>query len=218
MKTTILLVDTEFIDLATPFVYDLSYTIATLENGVFEPLKIVGKVIKQVYDNKMLFATAYYANKKPLYTSALRRKVYKKDYYGRVMNSMKNDMEKYGVECVMGYNVGADIRAITFTAQQLGTANALDNIETIDLMPIVQNAICDTMEYRQFAKANGLITEKGYIKTSVEAVAKYVYNKPDFVERHLGVSDNHHELELLNVSMRNGAKIETLPKQFFKSE
>lgn len=218
MKSTIMLVDTEFIDLATPFVYDLSYTIATLENGVFEPLKIVGRVIKQVYDNKMLFATAYYSNKKPLYTSALRRKVYKKDFFGRVMNTMKNDIEKYGVECVMGYNVSADTRAIEFTAKHLGTSNALENVEIIDLMPIVQKAICDTMEYRQYAKDNGLITEKGYLKTGVESVAKFVYKNEKFVEKHLGVSDNHHELELLNVSMRNGAKIENLPKQFFKNE
>lgn len=217
MKTTIMLIDTEFVDLEKPFVYDVSYTVATLENGVFEPLKIVGHVIKQVYDNKMLFATAYYADKKPLYSSALRRKVYKKSYFGQVMNSMKNDIEKYGVECVMGYNVSADTRAIEFTAKHLKTSNALENIEIVDLMPIVQKAICDTMEYRAFAKENGLITEKGYIKTGVEAVSKFVYKKPNFVEKHLGVSDNHHELELLNVSMKNGATIENLPKRFLKS-
>lgn len=215
---TILLIDTEFIDLNKPFVYDLSYTIARVERGKYEPLKIVGNVVRQIYDNKLLFATAYYKDKKPLYTSALRRKVYTKKDYGRIVNSMLNDIAKYQVNCVMGYNVSADIRAIAFTSEQLKVKNPLENLNTIDLMPIVVNAICDTLEYKTFAKANNLISEKGFYKFGVEAVAKYVYNKPNFIEKHMGLSDNEHELHLLNVAMGKGAKIENLPKRFLKVE
>jgi hypothetical protein len=215
---TILLVDTEFVDLKKPFVYDLSYTIATLERGKYEPIKIVGNVVKQIYDNKALFETAYYRNKRPLYTSALRRKVYSKRDYGRIVNSMINDIQKYNVKCVMGYNVSADTRAIAFTSEFLKAKNPLENVEVIDLMPIVVNAICDTLEYKTFAKENDLVSEKGFYKFGVEAVSKFVYNKPSFVEKHMGMSDNEHELNLLNKSMDNGATIQVLPKRFLKAE
>lgn len=215
---TILLIDTEFIDLNKPFVYDLSYTIARVERGKYEPLKIVGNVVKQIYDNKLLFATAYYKEKKPLYTSALRRKVYSKRNYGRIVNSMLSDIAKYNVNCVMGYNVSADTRAIAFTSEQLKVKNPLENLNIIDLMPIVINAICDTLEYKTFAKANNLISEKGYYKFGVEAVAKFVYNKPNFIEKHMGMSDNEHELTLLNRAIEQGGKIEVLPKRFLKVE
>jgi hypothetical protein len=215
---TILLVDTEFVGLDKPFVYDLSYTIARIERGNYEPIKIVGNVVKQVYDNKMLFATAYYSNKKPLYSSALRRKVYSKRDYGRIVNSMINDIKKYNVSCVMGYNVKADQRAIEFTSEHLGVKNPLENVEIIDLMPIVIKAICDTIEYKNFAKENNLITKNGFYKFGVEAVAKFAYNKPNFVEKHMGMSDNEHELYLLNKSLTNGAKIEKLPTKFLRVE
>ena len=215
---TILLVDTEFVGLDKPFVYDLSYTIARIERGNYEPIKIVGNVVKQVYDNKMLFATAYYSNKKPLYSSALRRKVYSKRDYGRIVNSMINDIKKYNVSCVMGYNVKADQRAIAFTSEHLGVKNPLENVEIIDLMPIVIKAICDTIEYKNFAKENNLITKNGFYKFGVEAVAKFAYNKPNFVEKHMGMSDNEHELYLLNKSLTNGAKIEKLPTKFLRVE
>jgi hypothetical protein len=215
---TILLVDTEFVGLDKPFVYDVSYTIARVEGDKYEPIKIVGNVVKQVYDNKMLFATAYYSNKKPLYTSALRRKVYNKRDYGRIVNSMLNDIKKYQVACVMGYNVKADQRALAFTSEQLGVKNPLENVEIIDLMPIVIKSICDTVEYKKFAKANDLITKNGFYKFGVEAVAKYVYNKPNFIEKHMGLSDNEHELHLLNTSISKGGKIEKLPTKFLRVE
>lgn len=215
---TILLVDTEFVGLEKPFVYDLSYTIARVEGSKYEPIKIVGNVVRQVYDNTMLFATAYYSNKKPLYTSALRRKVYSKRDYGRIVNSMANDIKKYNVSCVMGYNVKADQRAIAFTSEHLGVKNPLENVEVIDLMPIVIKSICDTVEYKKFAKANNLITKNGFYKFGVEAVAKYVYNKPNFVEKHMGMSDNEHELHLLNTSLSKGGKIEKLPTKFLRVE
>jgi hypothetical protein len=215
---TILLIDTEFIDLNKPFVYDVSYTIARVEGGKYEPLKIVGNVVKQIYDNKLLFATAYYKDKKPLYSSALRRKVYEKKHYGVIINSIINDIKKYNVNCVMGYNVSADMRAIAFTSEQLKVKNPFENVEVIDLMPIVINAICDTIGYKTFAKANNLITKNNFYKFGVEAVAKYVYNKPNFIEKHMGLSDNEHELNLLNKSIENGAKVEKLDKKFLRVE
>jgi hypothetical protein len=131
---------------------------------------------------------------------------------------MLNDIEKYAVSCVMGYNVKADQRALAFTSEHLGVKNPLENVEVIDLMPIVIKAICDTVEYKKFAKANDLITKNGFYKFGVEAVAKYVYNKPNFIEKHMGLSDNEHELHLLNTSLSKGGKIEKLPTKFLRVE
>lgn len=214
---TILLLDTEFIDLNKPFIYDISYTIAKIENGNYEPLKIKNYIIKQVYDNKALFETAYYKMKKPLYTNALRRKKYQKSFIGHIMNAIKKDIEKYNVDCIMAYNISADIRAIQFTTNFFKVKNPIENIETIDLMPIVQNAICATIEYQDFARQNNLITPKNYIKTGVESVAKYMYKDVNFIEKHIASSDVFHEMELLNYSLQNGATVTKQDKIFLKA-
>jgi hypothetical protein len=213
---TILLVDTEFVGLTKPFVYDLSYIIAQKQGDKYVAVKNVGNVVKQVYQNRMLFETAYYSNKRPLYTKALRSKDYQKQNLKDIMSEMKSDIEKYNVDCVVGYNVSADNRSINFTTEYLKVDNALKELTFIDLMPIVVNYICDTDNYKTFARENKLITEKGYYKMSVESVSKFIYDNAEFVENHLGKDDNKHELELLNYVMGIGAKLIHMPKRFLK--
>jgi hypothetical protein len=213
---TILLVDTEFVGFVKPFIYDLSYIIAKKKGNEYVEIKSVGNVVKQVYQNRMLFETAYYSNKRPLYTKALRSKEYQKQNLKDIMVELKKDIADYNVDCVMGYNVSADKKSISFTSDYIKVENALKDLTFIDLMPIVVDNICDTDDYKTFAKDNNLITEKGYYKMSVESVSKFIYNNAEFVENHLGKDDNKHELKLLNYVLGIGGKVEALPKRFLK--
>jgi hypothetical protein len=181
-------------------------------------LKSVGNVVKQVYQNKMMFETAYYAEKRKLYTSALKGKTYRQNYMGNILRQLQKDITEYKVELVLGYNVSADMRSITFTSDYLKLNNPLLNTKVIDLMPIVVNTICDTQEYKTFAKENNLITEKGYYKMSVESVMKYITKQVEFIEKHLGKSDNENEIDLLNYTIEKGASLIEMPKRFLKVE
>jgi hypothetical protein len=184
----------------------------------YATLKSVGNVVKQVYQNKMMFETAYYAEKRKLYTSALRGKTYKQNYMGNILRQLKKDIKEYNVSMVLGYNVNADLRSIGFTSEYLKLDNPFTDTKVIDLMPIVVNTICDTNEYKTFAKENNLITEKGYYKMSVESVMKYINNNIEFSEKHLGKSDNENEIDLLNYAIEKGASLIELPKRFLKVE
>jgi hypothetical protein len=215
---TILLVDTEFITLNKPFVYDLSYLIARKVDDKYITLKSVGNVVKQVYQNKMMFETAYYSEKRKLYVSALKGKTYKQNYLGNILRQLKKDIAEYNVSMVLGYNVGADLRSIDFTSNYLKLESPLKDTKIIDLMPIIVNTICDTNEYKNFAKQNNLITEKGYYKMSVESVMKYINNNIEFSEKHLGKSDNENEIDLLNYAIEKGASLIEMPKRFLKVE
>jgi hypothetical protein len=215
---TILLVDTEFITLNKPFVYDLSYLIARKVGDKYITLKSVGNVVKQVYQNKMMFETAYYSEKRKLYVSALKGKTYKQNYLGNILRQFKKDIAEYNVSMVLGYNVNADIRSIDFTSNYLKLESPLKDTKVIDLMPIVVNTICDTDDYKNFAKQNNLITEKGYYKMSVESVMKYINNNIEFSEKHLGKSDNENEIDLLNYAIEKGASLIEMPKRFLKVE
>jgi hypothetical protein len=215
---TILLVDTEFVSLNKPFVYDLSYLIARKVDDKYITIKSVGNVVKQVYQNKMMFETAYYSDKRKLYTNAMKGKTYKQNYFGNILRQLKKDIAEYNVSMVLGYNVNADLRSIGFTSEFLKLNNPLNETKVIDLMPIVVNTICDTNEYKDFAKENKLITEKGYYKMSVESVMKYITNDIYFVEKHLGKSDNENEIDLLNYAIEKGASLIEMPKRFLKVE
>jgi hypothetical protein len=199
-------------------VYDLSYLIARKVGDKYITLKSVGNVVKQVYQNKMMFETAYYSEKRKLYVSALKGKTYKQNYLGNILRQLKKDIAEYNVSIVLGYNVNADLRSIGYTSEYLKLNNPLNETKVIDLMPIVVNTICDTNEYKNFAKENKLITEKGYYKMSVESVMKYITNDIYFVEKHLGKSDNENEIDLLNYTISKGASLIEMPKRFLKVE
>ena len=72
----IVIFDTETIGVEKCFCYNLGYRIIDLSANVVLCEKDF--VIKQIWENKMLFETAYYAMKKPLYVSALRGRNAKK--------------------------------------------------------------------------------------------------------------------------------------------
>jgi hypothetical protein len=147
----------------------------------------------------------------------LKGKTYKQNYLGNILRQFKKDIAEYNVSMVLGYNVGADMRSIDFTSNYLKLESPLKNTKVIDLMPIIVNTICDTNEYKNFAKQNNLITEKGYYKMSVESVMKYINNNIEFSEKHLGKSDNENEIDLLNYAISKGASLVEMPKRFLKA-
>jgi hypothetical protein len=68
----VMVLDTETIGLTNRIIYNLGYKIFDLTNG-----KVVVKndfVVQQFYDNRPLMMTAYYKDKKPLYTKLMKGK------------------------------------------------------------------------------------------------------------------------------------------------
>ena len=217
MKRVIVL-DTEFLGLEKPFVYDLGYMVVDLEKQPYTAIKLENGITKQIFDNAMLFQTAYYANKRKIYSSLLKGKQAKRRYWGHIMQTLQRDIDTYEVDAVLAYNASADSGAIKFTCEYLGVANPLDTVEVIDLMPIVQAHICDTVEYKEFANTHGLVSDSGFIQTSVEAVCKFIYDMPEFEEQHTALDDVMHEANLLSVVLGMGGKIEKLTKKFIETD
>lgn len=214
----IIVLDTEFIGLNKPFVYDLGYMVLDLkESGQYEGLKVENNITKQIYDNAMLFETAHYAEKRKLYSSLLKGKTAKRRYWGHIMQRLQNDIDTYDVQAVLAYNASADSKAIEYTCNFIGVANPLETVQVIDLLPIVQATICETVEYKSFANQNGLVNDSGFVQTSVEAVCKFLYDMPNFKEQHTALDDVGHEINLLNACMAVGAKIEKMTKKFIET-
>ena len=69
MQKNIIVFDTETISLNKNFIYNIGYVICDPDGKVLLQRDMV---IRQIYDNAPLFATAYYAKKRPLYTSKMK--------------------------------------------------------------------------------------------------------------------------------------------------
>ena len=196
-----LILDTETISLDKPFVYDLGYTIADADGNIVAKKSYV---ITQIWNNKELFATSYYAAKKPLYISRLKSKYSKKVSWGNAMRYLANDIKKYGVSEVFAYNSKFDSRALNFMCAWYKVVNGLGGTEIKDIMKYIA-PITDTEDYKNFCESNGYMTAHKIpqCQKKAETLYRYLTNNVEFEEEHTGLEDSLIELEILMVALGN---------------
>jgi hypothetical protein len=195
----ILVLDTETISLNKPFIYDLGYTIADTNGNI---IKKKSYIISQVWNNKELFATGYYANKKPLYYERLKSGYSKKVCWGNAMRYLANDIKKYGITCVYAYNSKFDSRALNFMCAWYKVVNGLGGMEILDIMNYIK-PITSTKDYQEFCQVNGFMTaqKKSQPQKKAETLYRYLTNNVDYEEEHTGLEDSLIELEILMTAL-----------------
>ena len=195
----ILVLDTETISLDKPFVYDLGYTIADTNGNV---IKKKSYIISQVWNNKELFATSYYANKKPLYYARLKSGYSKKVCWGNAMRYLANDIKKYGITEIYAYNSKFDSRALNFMCAWYKVVNGLGGMEILDIMNYIQ-PITKSQNYKEFCENNGYMTnhKTPQPQKKAETLYRYLTNDTDFNEEHTGLEDSLIELEILMTAL-----------------
>ncbi len=190
----ILVFDTETVDVEHAFCYNVGYTIVNIETR--EKLIKRDYVIEQVWENKMLFSTAYYAEKKQLYINALRGRKASIKHWGHTMQRMIKDIQEYNVEFAYAFNSPFDVRVFDFNSEWFKSSNALDYVETIDIRGLI-NKLLFSDEYKAFCEENGFYTESGNYSGNAETLTKFIRQDIDFVEDHTALSDSLIEADII---------------------
>lgn len=190
----ILVFDTETVDVEHAFCYNVGYTIVNIETR--EKLLKRDYVIEQVWENKMLFSTSYYAEKKQLYINALRGRKASIKHWGHTMQRMIKDIQDYNVEFAYAFNSPFDVRVFDFNSEWFKTSNALDYVQTIDIRGLI-NQLLFSEEYQAFCEENGFYTESGNYSGNAETLTKFIRQDIDFVEDHTALSDSLIEADII---------------------
>ena len=218
LPKTVMILDTEFVGNSNKLIYDLGYLVCQLdESGIYQVIYKNNSIIKQVYDNRELFNTSYYNDKRKKYISLLKGRKAKRQYIGHAINKMINIIDKYDVEAILAYNSTADVMAFENTTSFYNLNNPLDLVKIFDLRPIC-TPLFESKGYKEFVEKNKFITENGYASTTVENACKYIYGNVEFTENHTALSDCYNELDLLNVSIKMGAEIKQYKTPFIETE
>lgn len=190
----IIVFDTETVDVEHAFCYNVGYCIIDTESK--ETLLKRDYVVEQVWENKMLFSTSYYANKKSLYISALRGRRASIKHWGHIQQRMIKDIETYEIEYAYAFNSPFDIRVFDFNSEWFKSSNALDYVKTIDIRTLI-NALLFSEEYQAFCEENNLLTESGNYSGNAESLTKFIRQDKEFVEEHTALSDSLIEAEII---------------------
>lgn len=191
----ILIFDTETVNVEHAFCYNVGYTILNLETK--EKVLKRDYVIEQVWENKMLFSTSYYAEKKQLYVSALRGRQAQIKHWGHTMQRMIKDIQEYNVEYAYAFNSPFDVRVFDFNCEWFKTSNALDYVKTIDIRSLIGKLLFSD-EYKAFCEEHDLFTDSGSgYSQNAETITKFIRNDIDFVEDHTALSDSLIEADII---------------------
>ena len=213
----IIVFDTETISINKPYCYDLGYVVYNTETE-----QILAKrsfVIEQVWNNKPLFNTAYYSNKRPLYVSSMRGRRSELIKYGFAQQKMIRDIQQYQVVGAYAFNSKFDDGVFEFNADKYGCKNALDTIPIYDIRGYAMNYLADG-SYKEFCDNNEdiksadgtskkFITDADGYKTTAESFYSYLIDDANYNEEHTALADSVIELEILRACVKKGAAWQT---------
>ena len=188
---TIIVLDTETINLQNPFVYELGYVI--YDPTADKVLVQRDNLVREVYKNRLLFTCAFYNDRKAIYEA--EKTPIKK--WAKILKQLARDLKDYNVQEVWAFNSRFDMKAIAYTAEHIKSKNPLTAIE--DIRPLAKTALYDN-EYVEFCEEHGFLTNNNYPKTTAESYYCYLTKDPEFKEAHRALDDSMRELCILNLS------------------
>lgn len=205
MNKYIMILDTETISATEKkFVYDIGFIVAKLEGNEYKPIEKSQMIVSNIYDNKELFQTAYYANKRIKYTNLMKGRKVEKSKIGYIMQSIAYTLKRYNIKEVYAYNSPFDKSVFDFNCEYYKLKNPFDNKKWVDILVIANHYIHNHKDYLEFVEKNNFINPSGYIQTNAEKTQAFLTNNPDYVEEHTSLQDCEIELNILNKCIDRG--------------
>ena len=203
----VLIIDTETANsIEQPMPYDFGWAIVDNETG--EILKERSFVCAEIFLDKEMMSSAYFAEKIPSYWEDIEsgKRILKKLI--NIRKTLWSDMKKYNIIKVGAYNMGFDKRAslndIRFITGSWIKWFFPYGTEFFCIWNMACTSFLNTSDYINFATTHGFVSEAGNIQTSAECAYKYLTNDVNFLESHTGLEDVKIEIEIYLNCLKTG--------------
>ena len=200
----IIVFDTETTSLEKPFCYNIGYVITDTDTNT--TLLRREFVVEQVWHNLELFSSAYYAEKRPIYVSAMKGKKAVMDKFGYICRQMRADIKNYEISQAYAYNCKFDEKVFDFMCEWYKVSNPLDNVQVYDIRGYVCEFVANTQEYQDACENYEWFTESKNYSTTAETLYRYITNNPDFIESHTALDDSLIETAILHYCIEKGGE------------
>lgn len=160
--------------------------------------------VLEIIGNPALMATAFYAEKMPLYWQEVYRGNIRPLYMADVLRKITALCDFHDIAAVAAYNAGFDNRSMkNTTAHVFDNENWLNrNIPVWDIWAGACNSVLNTEKFIRWAVKMGHISDKGNPKTNAEVCFQYITGNGKFQEEHTGGRDAEIEAAILAAILR----------------
>ena len=201
-----------------PLVYDIGGAIHDRKGKIVETFSFV---IYDIYKNKSLMQSAYYACKLPQYEKELQSGSRKMVRFYTARNHILNLIDKYDVKAVLAYNMRFDLNALNNTLREITNGKRKyffpfsKNCELWCTWTMAKQLLKDKPRYKSWCKKYDYVSKNHQVKTSAEILHRWLTKNHAFLEEHTGLEDTLIEVNIFKYIV-NQRKMRTIRKTYWK--
>lgn len=198
------------INLFYSLVYDYGYIIRDKAGNILVARSFA---IAEIFLDKELMSSAYYAEKIPQYWEEIKSGKRQLVKFSTMRKIFLADCKKYNVSTVTAHNANFDVRALNNTIRLLTGSNCRyffpRKFEIWDTLKMSRDVFGQLKGYKNYCVNNNYMTKHKVpqIRCTAEILYKYISGNNDFIEQHKGIDDVLIESEILTYCLKSHKKM-----------
>lgn len=194
----ILIVDTETTnDINCPIMYDFSCVVTDFKGNIYQEFAFV---VADVFLNKELMSSAYYADKMPSYWEDIKNGTRELKTLHNIKMMMWQIMKENNITKVFAYNCRFDYLSTALTQRYITKSKYRwffpYGTEFYDILKMARNHYKENEAYTEFCEVNNYLTKFNKPQFTAEVVYRFLADET-FIEEHKGLEDCKIEYEIL---------------------
>lgn len=207
----VIVLDTETANsIDDPLCYDVGF--AVIDPFTAEVIEAHSFVVAEIFLDKELMASAYFADKIPLYEQALRNGEKKLAKFNTIRKVLAETCKRYKVKKIFAHNMRFDNRSCNTTQRWLTSSKYRYffpyGIEMWDTLKMARTLLKEDDSYGEFCYENDFLTKNGQRRYTAEIIFRFLVNNVEFVEEHMGIEDVMIEKEILRHCVQMNPEID----------
>lgn len=187
------------LELKDSLCYDIGWAVIDKRGNTYKTRSFV---VAEIFLDKELMSSAYFADKIPQYWEDIKSGKRKLKTLKNIHWVFKQDCKKYKPKAIFAHNAYFDYNALNNTLRLLTGSKYRYfypyGIELWDTLKMSRDAIGKTKNYSDYCQKNGYLTSHKHPQNrlTAEILWRYISNNPDFEESHTGLEDVKIEKEI----------------------
>ena len=209
----VIMFDTETAnDIECPLCYDFGFSVLDTDNG--KTIEKHSYVVADIFCDKELMATAYFADKIPQYWADIKSGKRALRRWATIRAIVKEVMAQYGIDTVVAHNARFDYSS-TATTQRYLTCSKWRyffpyGTKFVCTLKMAREVFGKDEKYIAFCEQNKYTTKQNKPRLTAEILYRYLTDNLGFVESHTGLEDVEIETEIFLECVRRMPTVDGL--------
>lgn len=200
------------LDLSQSLVYDLGWAITDKKGRIYKTRSFV--IAETFLDMKDVMASAYYAEKIPIYWEDIKSGKRVLASFWTVWKIFKEDAKEWNVNQFFAHNARFDLNALNNTIRYISKSKYRYffpyKAEIWDTLKMSRQVIGKQKSYKAFCIRNEYMTKhkSPQVRLTAEVLYRYISGNNEFSESHTGLEDVLIETKIMAHCFRQHKKME----------